>query len=184
MVRHVIGKRDAVSPFLCHEPHFNGRRACRKAAPVHRQPMSLGKVEEHSRIATGGNDPPGRRIRLEPVLFKILLPGHTLHPILSIHDVVRSTVGIEDGWRGRQLREAASGLPATRAIAGGSQNRPADCLQFHLAASAYRGEVLLLFLVHCDRPSVGSVYKVILASVRNVRNGSFATGSSRRQRSC
>jgi hypothetical protein len=30
----------------------------------------------------------------------------------------------------------------------------------------------LLFLVHCDRPFVGPVYEVILALVRNVRNGS------------
>jgi hypothetical protein len=67
--------------------------------------------------------------------------------------------------------EAASGFLATRAIAGGSQNRPTDCLQFHLAASAYLGEVLLLFLVHCDRPFVDSVYEVILALARNVRNG-------------
>jgi len=29
----------------------------------------------------------------------------------------------------------------------------------------------LLFLVHCDRPFVGPVYEVILALVRNVRNG-------------
>src|SRR5258708_31814666 len=99
--------------------------------------MSLGKVEEHSRIATCGNDPPGRGIRLEPVLFKILLPRHTLHSILSKQDVVRSAVGIEHGWRGSQLFEAASGLLATRAIAGGRQNRPADCRHFHLSASAY-----------------------------------------------
>ena len=38
---------------------------------------------------------------------------------------------------------------------------PADCLQFHLAASAYHGEVFLLFLVHCDRPLVGPIYEVI-----------------------
>src|SRR6202023_2941858 len=166
--------RDAVSSVLCHNPHFKGRRTCRKAVPVHRQPMSPGKVEEHSRIATCGNDPPGRRIRLEPVLFKILLPRHTLHPILSIQDVVCSTVGIEAGGRGSQLLEAASGFLATRAIAGGGENRPADCLQFHLAASAYPGERFLLFLVHCDRPFVGPVYEVILALVRNVRNGPFS----------
>src|SRR5260370_24157924 len=81
---------------------------------------------------------------------------------------------IEDGWRGRQLLEATSGFLATRAIAGGGQNRPADCLQFHLAASAYLREVFLLFLVHCDRPFVGPVYEVILALVRNVRNGSIS----------
>jgi hypothetical protein len=34
--------------------------------------------------------------------------------------------------------------------------------------------VFLLFLVHCDRPFVGPVYEVILALVRNVRNGSFS----------
>jgi hypothetical protein len=72
------------------------------------------------------------------------------------------------------LLEATSGFLATRAIAGGGQNRPADCLQFHLAASAYLGEVFLLFLVHCDRPFVGPVYEVILALVRNVHSGSKA----------
>jgi hypothetical protein len=174
IIRQVIGKRDAVSPVLCHDPHFKGRRACRKAVPVHRQPMPPGKVEEHRRIATCRDDPPGRRIWLEPVLFKMLLPRHTLHSILSIQDVVCSTVGIEDEWRGRQSLEATSGFLATRAIAGGGQNRPADCLQFHLAASAYSGEVFLLFLVHGERPFVGSVDEVILALVRNVRNGSKA----------
>src|SRR5216683_1197848 len=171
IVRQVISKLDPVSSVLCHDPHFEGRSACRKAVPVHRQPMSLGKVEEHSRIATCGNDPPGRGIGLEPVLFKILVPRHTLHAILSKQDVVCSTVGIEHGWRGSQLLEAASGFLATRAIAGGGQNRPADCLQSHLAASAYLGEVFLLFLVHCGRPFVDPVYEVILALVRNVRNG-------------
>ena len=33
----------------------------------------------------------------QPVLLKMLLPRHALHAILSIQDVVRSTVGIEDG---------------------------------------------------------------------------------------
>ena len=158
VIRQVISKLDAVSPVLCHDPHFKGRSACRKAVPVHRQPMSLGKVEEHSRIATCGNDPPGRGIRLEPALLKILLPRHTLHSILSIEDVVCTTVGIEHAWRGSQLLEAASGFLATRAIARGGQNWPADCRQFHLAASAYLGESFLLFLVHCDRPFAGPVY--------------------------
>jgi hypothetical protein len=172
IIRHVISKYDAISPGLCHDPHFKGRRICRKAVPVHRQPMSLGKVEEHGRVATGGDDPPGRRISLEPVLSEIRLPRRTLHAILSIQDVACSTVGIEDGWRGRQLLEMTSGLLATRAIAGGGQNRPADRLQLHLAASAYPGEVFLLFLVHYDRPFVSSVHEVILALVRNVRNRS------------
>jgi len=64
IVRQVIGKLDADAPLFCHDPHLKWRRTCRKAVPVHRQPMSLGKVEEHSRIATCGNDPPGRRISL------------------------------------------------------------------------------------------------------------------------
>jgi hypothetical protein len=81
--------------------------------------MSLGKVEEHSRIATGGNNPPRSGIRLESILFKILPPRHTMHSILSIQDIVCSTVGIEHGWRGRKLLETASGFLATRAIAGG-----------------------------------------------------------------
>jgi hypothetical protein len=123
-------------------------------------------------MATRGNDPPGRRIRLEPVLFKQLLPRHTLHAILSNQDIVGSTVGIEDGWRGGHLLEATSGFLATGAVAGTGQDRPTDGLQFHLAASAYRGEVFLLFLVHCNRPFVGPVCEFILASVRNVCNGS------------
>jgi hypothetical protein len=80
------------------------------------------------------------------------------------------------------LLEATSGFLATRAIAGGGQNRPADCLQFHLAASAYRGEVILLFPAHCNRPFVGPVYEVILALVRNVRNGSRLRENVREQR--
>ncbi len=178
IIRQVISERDAISPVSCHDPHFKGWRTCRKAVPVHRQPMSLGKVEEHCRIATCGNDPPGRRIRLEPVLFKILLPRHTLHSILSIQDVVCSTVGIEDGRRGRKLLEATSGFLATRAIARGGQNRSADRLQFHLAASAHPGKLFLLFLVHGDRPFVDPVYEIILALVRNIRNGSFPTPNS------
>ena len=174
IIRQVISKRDALSSISCHDSHFKRRSTCRKAAPVHRQPMPFGKVEEHCRIAACGDDPPGRRIRLEPVLLKILLPRHTVHSILSIQDVVRSTVGIEHGGRGRQSLEAASGFLATRAIAAGGQNRPADCLQFHLAASACLGEVFLLFLVHCNRPFVGPVDEVMLALARNVRNGSKA----------
>ncbi len=158
IIRHVIGKLDAVSTVSCHDPHFKRRSACRKAVPVHRQPMSLGKVEEHSRIATCGNDPPRWGIRLEPVLFKILLPRHTMHSILSIQDVVRSAVRIEHGWRGRQLLEAATGFLATRAKAGGGQNRPPNCLQFYRTASAYLVEVCLLFLVQRNRPFVDSVY--------------------------
>ncbi len=69
--------------------------------------------------------------------------------------------------------EATSGFLATRAMAGGGQNRPADCLQSHLVASAYLGEAFLLFLVHCNRPFVGPVYEFILALVSNARNGSM-----------
>jgi hypothetical protein len=173
MIRQVIGKLDAVSSVLCHDPHFRGRSTWRKAVPVHRQPMSLGKVEEHCRIATGGNDPPGRGIRLEPVFFKILLPRHTLHSILSIQDIVCSAIGIEHGWRRREAFEAASRFLTTCAIAGGGHNRPAGCLEFHLAALACPGEMLLLFLDHCHRPSVDPSNEVILGLVRNGRNGSL-----------
>src|SRR5262245_36675199 len=46
IVRQVIGKLDADAPLFCHDPHFEWRRACRKAVPEHRQPMSLGEVED------------------------------------------------------------------------------------------------------------------------------------------
>jgi len=87
IIRQVIGKLDAGAPLFRHEPHFKRRRACRKPVPVHRQPVPFGYVEEHCRIAARGNDPPGRGIRLEPMLFEILLPHHALHSILSIQDV-------------------------------------------------------------------------------------------------
>jgi hypothetical protein len=108
------------------------------------------------------------------VLFEKLLPRHASHAILSVQDVVRSTVGIEDGWRGSKLLEATSGFLATGAIAGHGQDRPANRLQLHLSASAYPEEVFLLVLAHCKRPFVGAVHEVIFALVRNVRNGSAA----------
>jgi len=84
MIRQVIGKLDADAPLICHDPHFNWRRAGRKPVPVHRQPVPFGEIKEHRRIAARGNNPPGRGIRFEPMLFKIVLPGYTLHAILSI----------------------------------------------------------------------------------------------------
>src|SRR5215813_3865718 len=86
------------------------------------------------------------------MLFKILLPHHALHAILSIEDQACSAVGIEHRRRRRQLLELTSGLLATRAIAGCGQNRPADRLELHLTALAHRGEVLVLLLVHCAFP--------------------------------
>jgi hypothetical protein len=44
--------------------------------------------------------------------------------------------------------------------------------------------VFLLFLVHCDRPFVDPVYEVILALVRNVRNGSRLCENSEIQIAC
>ena len=88
------------------------------------------------------------------MLFQMHLPRHASHAILSIQDVIRSTIGIEDGRRGRPLLEATSGFLAICAIAGGGQDRSADDLQFHLAAAARPGEMFLLFLVHCNRPFV------------------------------
>lgn len=163
MIRQVTRKLDAVSSVLRHDPHFNRRRTGRKAVPVHRQPMSLGEIEEQRRIAACGNDPPGGRPGLEPVFFEMLLPRHAVHPILSIQDVVRPTVGSEHGWRGSQPLEAASSFPATRAIAAGGQDRAADGLQLHLAAPACPGEAFLLFLAHGDHPFVEPVYGVIWA---------------------
>jgi hypothetical protein len=156
IIRHVISKLDAASPLCCHDPHFKRRGACRKTVPVQCQPVPLGEVEEHCRIATCGNDSSGSGLRLEPMLFKRLLPHDTLHSILSIEDEVCSTAGIEHGRRGSQMLEPASGFLATRAIAGAGQNRLADGFQSHLAASAHRGEVVVLFPVHCDRPFLRS----------------------------
>ena len=83
------------------------------------------------------------------MLFKMLVPRHALHAILSIQDHARSAVGIEHGRRGSQLLEPTSGFLATRAIAGAGHNRLAHCLELHFAALAHRGEVFVLFLVHC-----------------------------------
>src|SRR5215471_8967578 len=84
VVRHVIGKRDAGAPLPCHDAQFKWRRVCRKAVAEHRQPVSLGEVEKHCRIAALGNDASGGGIGLEPMLFKILVPHHALYSILSI----------------------------------------------------------------------------------------------------
>jgi hypothetical protein len=148
IVRQIIIKLNAGASFVCHDAHFKWRRACWKPVPVHRQPVPLGDVEEHCRVAAGGNDAPGRRIRFEPMLFEILLPCRALHPILSIEDKARSAIGIEHGRRVSQRLEPASGFLAARAKAGAGQNRRTDRLEFHLAALAGRGKLLVLLLVH------------------------------------
>jgi len=158
MVRQVAGQLDADAPLLCHDPHFKRRRACRKPVTVHRQPVPFGEVEEHCRIAAGGNDPPGRGVRLEPTLPKIFLPRHALHAILSIQDDACSTVRVEHRRRRRQLLELTSGFLAAGAIAGGGQDRRANRLEFHLAALAYRGKVLVLLPVHRDFPFLDRIY--------------------------
>ena len=84
MIRQVIAKLDADAPLICHDPHFKWRCACRNAVPVDRQPVPFGEVKEHCRVAASGNNPSGRGIRFEPVLFKILLPRYAVHSILSI----------------------------------------------------------------------------------------------------
>jgi hypothetical protein len=152
IIRQVIGELDASAPLVCHDPHFKWRRACRKAVPVQRQPVPFGEVEEHRRIAARGNDPSGRGIGLEPMLFEQLLPHHTLHTILSIENEACSTVRIEHGRGGGQLLEPPSGFLAACAIAGAGQNRLPNCLELDLAASARRGKVFVLFLVHCAFP--------------------------------
>jgi hypothetical protein len=175
IIRQVISKLDAASSLMCHDPHFKRRDLCRKAVPVHRQPVPLGEVEKYCRIAACGNDPPGRGVRPEPVLLEILLPHRTFDSILSIEDEVGSPVGIEHGRRGGQPLEPPSGFLAARAIARAGQDRPADCHQFHLAAPASRGEVVALSRLHCDHPFASPIHAIILASVRNVRNGQHAT---------
>ena len=188
MVRHVIGKLDADPPLFCHHPHLKWRRACRKAVPEHRQPVSLGEVEEHCRITALGDDPSGGGFGLEPVLFKILLPHNALHSILSIEDQACPAVGIEHARRRSQLRELTSGFLATRAVAGPGQNRLADCLEFHLAALAHREETFALFLVHGAFPFLGPIYWKIFyrhcktsatGQNRNAPTGQFSAASPR-----
>ena len=156
IVRQVIGEPDADAPRFCHDPHFKWRRSCRKAIPEHRQPVFPGEVEEHCRITALGNDPSGGRIGLEPMLLKILVSHHALHSILSIQDHACSTVGIEHGRCRSQLLELTSGFLATRAIARAGQNRRPHCLELRLGASAHRGAVSMLFLVHCAFQFLGS----------------------------
>src|ERR1700731_434961 len=91
IIRQVIGKLDADAPLFCHDSHFKWRRACRKSVSEHRQPVPFGEVEEHCRIAARGKDPSSRGIRPEPPLFKMLLPHHATHSILSIKDYACST---------------------------------------------------------------------------------------------
>src|SRR5262249_38958526 len=69
---------------------------------------------------------------------EMLASGHALHPILAIKDHARSAVGIEHRRGGRQPLEPMSGVLTARAVAGGGQNRPTDCLHLDLAALARR----------------------------------------------
>jgi hypothetical protein len=46
--------------------------------------VPFGDVEEHCQIAARGNDPSGRGILLEPMLFEILLPHHALHSMRGL----------------------------------------------------------------------------------------------------
>jgi hypothetical protein len=135
--------------------------------------MSFGEVEEDSRIAAGGNDPPGRGISLEPMFSEKLLPRDALHPILSNQDHACSAVGIEQRWRGSQLFELASGFLAARAIAGTRQNRPPDRLKFYLAAVASRGKMLVKILVHDGFRFAGFYSPTSLAGTPDVCNGSM-----------
>ena len=132
--------------------------------------MSFGEVEEDSRIAAGGNDPPGRGVRFEPMFSEILLSCDALYPILSIEDHACSAVGIEQRWRESQLFELASGFLAVRAIAGTRQNRPPGRLKFHLAASARRGKMLVKILVHDGFRIAGFYSPTSLAGTPDVRN--------------
>ena len=168
MVRQVTSEFDAVSSLCRHESHLKGRRTGWKAVPINCQPVPLGEVEEHCRIAARGNDPPRRGIRLEPVLSEKLLPLCAVHAILSIQDVVGPAVGIERGRRRSKLLKPASGFLTTFAVAGGGQNRPAEQLQFHLAASTYRREMFVLFPVHCGAVCENRSCAIILAhSIRS-----------------
>src|SRR6202790_1248030 len=153
IIRQVIGKLDADAPLFCHDPHFKWRRVCRKAVPVHRQPVPFGEVEEHCRIAARGNDSSGRGSRLEPTLFKMLLPYNELHSILSIQDKARSPIGIEHGWSRSHLLEPTPSFLATSAIAGDGKDRRPCRLDLHLAALARREKEFALLLVHCALPS-------------------------------
>jgi hypothetical protein len=157
IVRHVIGKLDAGVPLRCHDPHVKWPSAGRKPVPEHRQPMPFGEIEEHCRMAAGGNDPSRRRFRLEPMLSEIFLSRHALYPILAIEDHACSTVGIEQRRRSRHLLDQTSGLLATGAIAGAGQDRRTDGVEPHLAASARCGKALVLLLVHGGFPCLGPV---------------------------
>jgi hypothetical protein len=156
IIRHVIGELDADAPLFCHDSHFKWRRACRKTISEHRQPVPFREVEEHCRIAARGKDPSSRGIRPEPPLFKIFLPHHATHSILSIKDYARSTVEIEQWRRGSQLLELTSGFLTARAVAGAGQNRQTDGLDLHRAASAHREKVFVLLLVRCAHSWVPS----------------------------
>jgi hypothetical protein len=177
VVRYIIGKLDADASLFRHHPHFKRRRAGRKPVAEHRQPVPFGEVEEHGRVAAGGNDPPCRGLRFEPILSEILLSRHALHPILAIEDHACSTVGIEQRWRGGQLPELTPGFLATGAITGAGQDRRAEGFEFHLAALARRGKVLLLLFIHGACPHLASFDFVSRSTiVPQSPSAAYATG--------
>ena len=154
MVRNIIGKLNASAPVFRHDPHLNWRCVGREPVPVHRQPMSFGKVEKHCRVAARGNDAPSRGFWPEPLLLEIFQSHHALHAIFSIQEYAGSTVGIEHR-RGRgQLREPPSCLLAARAKASDRHDRHTDCLELYLAAPAGRVKVFVLLQVQGAVPLI------------------------------
>jgi hypothetical protein len=80
-----------------------------------------------------------------------------LHSILSIQDKARSTIGIKHGWSRSHLLEPTPSFLATSAIAGDGKDRRPYRLELHLAALARREKELVLLLVHCAFPFLGSI---------------------------
>src|SRR5580704_1233124 len=97
IVGHVVGQNHALRPFGSHHTHGRRRYIGGKAAAIDREPVPLGKVDEHGRAATARVHPPCWRSWFQPSLLKKLRSLDAAHPILAVQDVVRTAIFGQDG---------------------------------------------------------------------------------------
>src|SRR5262249_47816691 len=130
-------------PFGSHQPHGCRGDIVGKAAAIYGEPVTLGEVEEHGRVATARVHSPGRRTRLRPSLLKEVPALDAAYSILAIENVVRAAILGQDRIDAGHCLMPSTCLLAAGAITNASQNWSPDNLELYFAAAARRrGELI------------------------------------------
>src|SRR5581483_11967219 len=140
---HVVRQDHTGGPFGSHQPHGCRREIARNARAIHCEPVPLGEVEEHGRVATACNHAPCRRIRFEPPLFQQIPALEAADAILAVEDVVRAAVIAQNRIGPRLRLISMTCFLATRAIANAAQNWRPDDLELYFAAATIRRDALI-----------------------------------------